>query len=142
MAEFEEKLNAILGDQEAMGQIMALALSLSACDQTESEKTQEEYGVSERDKPEDIQAPSSQQGPDLSALFDQLDPAMLQMGMRILREYRGRDDRSADLLRALRPFVREERRGKLDKALQIAQMTRMIRVALTAMGGRGEEGDV
>lgn len=142
MAEFEEKLNAILGDQEAMGQIMALARSLSASEQTESEETQEEGGVSGCDKQEDIQAPSSQQGPDLSALFDQLDPAMLQMGMRILREYRGRDDRSADLLRALRPFVREERRGKLDKALQIAQMTRMIRVALTAMGGRGEEGDV
>ena len=29
MAELEEKLNAILGNQEAMGQIMALARSLS-----------------------------------------------------------------------------------------------------------------
>ena len=142
MAEFEEKLNAILGDQEAMGQIMALARSLSASEQTEPEEAQAEDGALEYEKQEEAQAPSSQQGPDISALFDQLDPAMLQMGMRILREYRGKDDRSADLLRALRPFVREERRGKLDKALQIAQMTRMIRVAFTAMGGRGEEGDV
>ena len=30
MAEFDEKLNAILGNQEAMAQIMSLARSLSA----------------------------------------------------------------------------------------------------------------
>ncbi len=84
-------------------------------------------------------APSGE-APDLSALLGELDPAALQMGMRVVRELQGGDDRNAALLRALRPFLREERRARLDKALQIARMTRMIRVALGAAGGReGEE---
>ena len=79
---------------------------------------------------------------DLSALLGQLDPGMIQLGMRLLGEYRGRDDRNAALLSALRPFVREERRSKLDRAIEIARVTRLVRVALEAMGGKGEDGDV
>lgn len=77
--------------------------------------------------------------PDLSALLGNLDPGMLQMGMRLIQEYQGSDDRNAALLSALRPFLREERRAKLDQALQIARITRLIRVALGAIGGKGED---
>ena len=143
MAEFEEKLNAILGDQEAMGQIMALARSLSG-----GEENRENSGDSDSNAPEESepnqtdQSASQSEGRDMSDLLGQLDPEMIQMGMRLLQEYRGTDDRSAALLHALRPFLREERRAKLDKALQIARVTRLVRVALSAMGKRGEEGDV
>ena len=138
MAELEEKLNAILGNQEAMGQIMALAHSLSAG----SKKDPEQQGdpEEETDKPEPPQ--STQPESDISSLLGQIDPGMLQMGMRLLQEYQGNDDRNAALLNALRPFVREERRAKLDRALQIARVTRLIRVALETIGGKGEEGDV
>ena len=51
-------------------------------------------------------------------------------------------ERFAALLRALRPFVREERRAGLDRALQIVGVTRIIRAALETMGGKGEEGRV
>ena len=43
---------------------------------------------------------------------------------------------------ALRPFLKEDRRAKLDRALEIARVTRLIRVALGAMGGKGEGGGV
>ncbi len=137
MAEFEEKLNAILGNQEAMGQIMALARSLSGekGQQPPAAETSAETPPESRPDP----APAGE-APDLSALLGELDPAALQMGMRVVRELQGGDDRNAALLRALRPFLREERRARLDKALQIARLTRMIRVALGAAGGReGEE---
>lgn len=62
--------------------------------------------------------------------------------MQVLREYQSTDDRNAALLSALRPFLREERRARLDRAQQIARMTRLIRVALTAMGRKEEEGSV
>ena len=130
MAEFEQTLNAILGNQEAMGQIMALARSLSG-EESQPEPQQE---------PQMTEAPCAAGGegiPDLSALMGSLDPNMLQMGMRMVQQLQGKDDRNTALLMALRPFVREERRDKLDRALQIARMTRMIRTAFGVMGGKG-----
>ena len=143
MAEFEEKLNAILGNQEAMSQIMSLAHSLSGGggplhNSREGEQPPgQEPSEAEREAP-----PSAAPQPDLSALLGQLDPGMLQMGMRLVQEYQGSDDRNAALLAALRPFLKEDRRAKLDRALEIARVTRLIRVALGAMGGKGESGGV
>ena len=141
MAEFEDKLNAILGNQEAMSQIMSLAQSLSGGSgphQSGGEPSagRESYGE------EQSAPPPSAPPPDLSALLGQLDPGMLQMGMRLVREYQGDDDRNAALLAALRPFLKEDRRAKLDRALELARVTRLIRVALGAMGGKGENGGV
>ncbi len=134
MAEFEEKLNAILGNQEAMGQIMALARSLSG------EKKEEPAQQAEWEPVEAQDAPAGR-APEPSAA-PELDPAMLQMGMRVIRELQGNDGRNAALLQALRPFLREEKRARLDKALQIVRMTRMIRAALGALGGREDDGRV
>ena len=110
MAELEEKLNAILGNPDAMGQIMALARSLNGGGDSPAEQSTPPPEPGESPPP----SPASQMGtPDLSAL-----------------------------LRALRPFVREERRAGLDRALQIVGVTRIIRAALETMGGKGEEGRV
>ena len=80
--------------------------------------------------------------PDLSALLGELDPRMLQIGMQVLREVQNTQDRSTALLNALRPFLREERRARLDKAIQIARVSRMIRAALEALGKKEGEGNV
>lgn len=132
MAELEEKLNAILGNQEAMGQIMALARSLSGGQQSQTDESPEEG--------EPMQAvPAAESASDLTSFLDQLDPDMIRKGLSIVRQVREGEDRNAALLNALRPFVREERRGRLDRALEIARMTRMIRAMLGAMGkGAGE----
>ncbi len=132
MAELEEKLNAILGNQEAMGQIMALARSLSGGQQSQTDESPEEG--------EPMQAvPAAESASDLTSFLDQLDPDMIRKGLSIVRQVREGEDRNAALLNALRPFVREERRGRLDRALEIARMTRMIRAMLGALGkGAGE----
>ena len=143
MAEFEDKLNAILGNQEAMSQIMSLAQSLSGGSGLFHNSGQEETPTAqETPEAERESSPSAAPPPDLSALLGQLDPGMLQMGMRLVREYQGDDDRNAALLAALRPFLKEDRRAKLDRALELARVTRLIRVALGAMGGKGESGGV
>ena len=129
MAGFEEQLNNILGNQEAMNQIMALARSLSG-DQPEAPALEE---------PQDTyQAPEAPL-PDLSELLGQVDPSMIQTGMEVLRQIQGTEDRSAALLNALRPFLREERQARLDRALQIARMTKLVRAALGALGGKEGE---
>ena len=46
------------------------------------------------------------------------------------------------LLEALRPFVREERYAKLDKAIQIAKLSRLIRSGLDLFRARKEDGHV
>lgn len=127
MGEFEEKLNSILGDQQAMGQIMALAQSLGK----QSSSDQEEKDTA----PE----PAEDAPPDLSQLMGNLDPKMVQLGMQLMREYQQDDGQNTALLQALRPYLREERRGRLDKAVQIAKMSRLLRVALGSLGGKGED---
>lgn len=134
MAEFEDKLNSILGNQEAMSQIMALARSLSGespKDPTPPPEALPEGGGT--------YPPAEPQPPDLSALLGQVDPKMIQTGMEILRQVQSTEDRGTVLLDALRPYLREDRRPKLDRALQIARMVKLVRAAMGAFGG--EEGD-
>lgn len=139
MSGLEDKLNAILGNQEAMGQIMALAQSLGKQEeQQETPRAQpEEDGyVPVWTQPEDNQAPA-QQLPDLGSMLGGIDPKMMQMGMRLLQEYNRDDDKNAALLAALRPFVKEERFAKVDRAVQIARLSRVIRVLFDTMKEKG-----
>lgn len=137
MGEFEEKLNSILGNQEAMGQIMALAQSLGkpAPPAPEPEESGEP-GWERAGGP--VPAGGAEEDP-LSALGS-LDPRMVQMGMRLLKEYRTGGDRNAALLAALRPFLRKERYARLDRAIQIARLSRVLRVAFQSLSGK-EEGE-
>lgn len=138
MAEFEEKLNSILGNQAAMNQIMALARSLSG-DQPESPSTPEGTEENGAETYSPVTEESGSPAPDLSALMGQIDPKMLQRGMEIVRQVQGAEDRNAALFNALRPFLKEERRARLDRALQIARITKLVRAAMGALGG--EEGE-
>lgn len=133
MGELDEKLNAILGNQEAMGQIMALARSLGASGALGGQEGAAEQA---EQHPAPAQPPAQQADP-LSALGE-LDPRLLQIGMRVLQEYQRGDDQKTALLSALRPFVREERYAKLDRAIQIARLSRVIRVLFDVMRGEGE----
>ncbi len=137
MAGFEEQLNSILGNQEAMSQIMALARSLSG----EQPQTNPEGSAPECETEGGATYIPTMEtaSPDLSNLLGQLDPKMLQAGMDILRQVQSVEDRNTALLNALRPFLREERRARLDRAIQIARMTKLIRVAVGAFGGKEGE---
>lgn len=137
MSGFEDKLNAILGNQEAMGQIMALAQSLGRQEETQSPQVQQE----EEDGYVSVESqPSAQPLPDLGGMLDGIDPKMMQMGMRLLQEYNRADDRNTALLAALRPFVKEERFAKVDRAIQIARLSRVVRVLFDTMKERGGGG--
>lgn len=134
MAEFEDKLNSILGNQAAMNQIMALARSLSG-EQPETPPALEPPAEQSTYAP----AAEEPEQPDLSAMLGQLDPKMLQMGMDVIRQVQSTEDRNTALLNALRPFLREEKQARLDRAMQIARMTKLIRAALGALGGKEGE---
>ena len=84
MSEFDDKLSAILGDQNAMSQIMALAQSLSGPEGEACPAQAEQTRVCEREA--DIQ-----------------------------------------LLSALRPYLKESRRMRLDRALELLQLLRLLK---------------
>ena len=72
--------------------------------------------------------------------LSELDPPLLQAGLRLFSEYSAPDDRQVDLLNALKPFFQPERYAKVDKAVQIAKLARVIRVAFQLFQSRREEG--
>lgn len=138
MSEFDEKLNAILNDQGAMNQIMALAHSLSG------EKTEQSQNQSQEQNPEQQlpQAESQNQGPDLMGILSQVDPEMVRKGIELIQGVKGEDEKGSALLLALRPYLKEEKRERLDRAIQMARTMRLIRTAIGAISGKGESGGV
>ncbi len=117
VAEFEDKLGAILNDPQAMGQIMALAKSIGGGG--EKPATPTAPTVSESD----------------STGLDGLDPRLMEVGMRALAAYQDTDDRKTALLLSLKPFLQEKRYKKVDKAIQIARVSKAIRAALDGLKG-------
>ena len=106
MADFEEALNSLLADPDAMGQIMSLAGKLGMG--TESPPSPGEAAP----QPESAAPPP-------------FAPEQLgQMG-RLLELFQEADA----LIAALRPFLREERQKKLDQAIQLAGLSRAARQA-------------
>ena len=168
MAEFEDKLNAILGDPEAMGQIVSIAKALSGGgeDGTPDAPAQEETTVPNQETPAPDRGDSGQSPPDLSGLLSMLgglaggggedqkaaenpfaalgglDPRLIQTVMTLFSEYSATDNRKVALLTALKPFVRPERYAKVDKAIQIAKLSRVIRVAFQLFRQEGGSRDV
>lgn len=136
MAEFEEKLNALLSDQEAMGQIMSLAKTLGGSQDSDPSSS-------------DSSEHSFREGPDmaqnlsdlLSNFSGGLDPSMLLMLGKIMKEYGAggqKEDQNLALISALRPFLKEKRSAKIDQAVQLAKLSRVARVAFQTLRG-GED---
>lgn len=137
MAQWEEQLNQILGDPQAMGQIMSLAQSLSGKQEASAQEDAPPEPPDQSPAGEDHTPEETSPSP-LSALSG-LDPKLLQMGMGLLSEYSAQDDKKTALLAALKPFLKPERQAKMDQAVRIARLTRVIRTALRMFRDRGEE---
>lgn len=132
MSELEEKLGAILSNQDAMSQIMSLAKSLGG-------------GSGDSSPPPAGPPPEGTAGetpPSPPPAEGGLDPRLLSMAAKLAGAYSNAgDDRRVALLTALGPFVKQERQVKLNKAIQIARLTRMVRIALDSFRTK-EEGHV
>jgi len=150
VSELEQKLEDILGDPQAMSQIMALAQSLSqtgqggggqAPTQPKAQRQGEDRPPEGEAPPPNEDAPAPPEG--LDGLLGGLDAGTLSAAAQLLGRFAdGGDDRRTALLAALRPYVREERYAKLDKAIQIAKLSRLIRGGLELLRQREEGGHV
>ena len=126
MGDFESKLEQVLNDPKAMGQIMALAQSLGGGSQPPPPPPPPAEGA----------APAGE--PPAGGAMPDLDPKLLG-GMASLMGQLGQgDDRRTALLNALRPFVKPERYARLDQAVQIARLSRLARAALEMLRPEGD----
>lgn len=112
MSEFEDKLGSILSDPEEMAKITRLAGQLmgNAGESPPSEPRPEDGGF---------------------------DPGMLGRLQGLMGSLSGKGDDKAGLFKALAPYLREERRAKLEKALRLAKAAKLAGAALGEFGGEG-----
>ena len=124
MADWQEQLNTILSDPEAMTRIASLAQSLSGASP-------------EAPPPPPDAAPDAEGGAAVASALGGLDPELLRRALPLLRQLnRPESGEAAEFLRALRPFLSEKRRGKVERA---AQLARLIHLGKTFLTEHGEE---
>ena len=138
MAEFDDKLNSILSNPDAMAQIMQLAQSLSGGSEgggtAGASPPPQPGGRAAGPGPQQTPPPSG--GDPLSALAGGLDPQLLVRFLPLLRELGGQQDSNArQLLYALRPYLKPERQEKVERALQLARLFHLGRKFLTGREG-------
>lgn len=140
MSEFEEKLNAILSNPEAMGQVMNLAQSLNLGG---GGGPSGEGGPPEP-PPQTSQAPQNNAASGggvmgdlagLGNLLGQIDPKLIGRLLPLAGELAGGgNDERMQLLYALRPFLKPERRDKVERAAKTARLIHVGKKLLQSMG--------
>lgn len=113
MAEFEEKLNSLLANPEAMAQIMQMAQSLGA------------NPSGQQSSPQNAAPPPSAPPPGplpFSPAGSGVDPGLILRLMPLIQELGGSNSNARQLLLALRPYLKAERQDKVERALQIARL--------------------
>ena len=111
MSELEDRINSVLSDPDQMEKIMGMAKSLMG-------------GSEEKSAP---QNPFAELG---------IDPSSLGRISRLMSGAQGGEKQA--LLEAMKPYLSEKRRTKMDKAMKIARLARIARFAMGEMG----DGDV
>lgn len=137
MAEFDEKLNSILANPDAMAQIMQLAQSLSGDSQGPAVPHPLPTPASPQQPPLRPPAQPPQGDADLlSSLAGGMDPTLLMKLMPLIQELGSQSDSNArQLLYALRPYLKPERQEKVERALQLARLFHLGKKFLSEWGG-------
>ena len=137
MAEFDDTLNSILSNPDAMSQIMQLAQSLGGGG---GEGTPPQQGPAPAWSPPPQQNPPPSQSPPplgaLSSLAGGLDPGLLSRLLPLIQELGGqRESNARNLLYALRPYLRSDRQDKVERALQLARLFHLGKKFLSGWEG-------
>lgn len=138
MGEFEEKLNSVLSNPDAMSQIMNLAQSLNLGGGDPPQGGRESSAAAPPPPP-----PGNSGGglgglgdlAGLGGLLGQIDPKWISRLLPLVGELTGGgSDERMQLLYALRPFLKEERRDKVERAAKTARLIHVGKKLLQSMG--------
>jgi hypothetical protein len=128
MSELEDKLNKILSSPAEMEKIMGIARSLSGSlgAQAAGDGAAAAAGA------------GVQPAPDLSGITSTLkdiDPKIFRLVTRLVGEYTSGKNDKTELLNVIKPYLKEDRREKIDRAAEIAKLARLAKVALREFSG-------
>jgi hypothetical protein len=117
MSEFEDKLNSILSSPKEMEKILELARSFSGSETAGTAEVKHE-------------------GKEPIPGMGDFDPQMLGMLGRLMKEYTtAGGDEKLEILRMMKPYLKEERQTGLLKALEIAKIAKMAKIAFSELSG-------
>ena len=106
MSELEEKLNALLSDPNSMAQVMQMAQQLSG--------STAQPGAPPPPPKNDSPPPPPQGGG--------FEPALLVRFLPLVQELQQSNTQTMQLLYALRPFLKEEKQPKVERAAKLAHL--------------------
>ena len=121
MDDLEQKIQSVLSDPEQMQQVlnMARALGVSIPESEEPKAREQETSPPEQNIP-------PQAGVD--ALSEPVSQLLQQAGKL--------EKRQENLLNALKPFLKPNRREKIDRAMQVARLSHLAGYALRSRGDK------
>lgn len=131
MAELDEKLSALLSDPGSMAQVMQLAQQLASNFGGAAEEKKAESYAEEKTKSVERETP------DISKLLGTLDPGMMMKYLPLLQEMGKTNNQTMNLLYALRPFLKEDKRDKIERAARLARLIHIGKKFFTEAGGLG-----
>lgn len=133
MSELEDNLNKILSSPEDMEKIMGIARSLSGSaggtPSGEASPAGESAGSADGAAAPPLDLAS------LSSALGKIDPKLFRLVSRVLSEYGSTSNDKAALLSAIKPYLKEDRRAKMDKAVEIAKYARLAKAAFAEFTG-------
>ena len=123
-------LNQVMANPQAMEQMMSLAKRLGL------QGGQNPGSPSPQPPPQNRPAPPQNRPapPQQSQPSPGPDPMQLMQSLLKLSQQGGGDERQIALFQALKPFVSRDRAEKLDRAIQIARISRLAGNALQSLG--------
>ena len=113
MGELDEKLNALLSNPDSMAQVMQMAQQLSSSFNQQPE-------TPPAPPPQKQQEPSRPSDGD--SFLGGLDPGIAAKFLPLLQEYSKPNTQAMQLLNALRPYLKEEKQEKIQRAAKLARI--------------------
>ena len=124
MDDINEKLNTLLSDPNSMAQIMQMAQQLSVT----------MGGGTDNAPPAQQPPPPPAAPPAALPPLGGLDPQVLARFLPLLQEYSRSNSQTMQLLYALRPFLKESKQDKVERAARLARLIHLGKKFLTDWG--------
>lgn len=113
MSELQDKLNSLLSDPAGMAQVVQLAQQLSSTMEPSAAPTPQSGAPT---------PPPSPNPPPSTALPGGIDLGTVSRFLPILQALSSDQSHSMQLLNALRPYLKEEKQGKVERAARLARL--------------------
>ena len=126
MSELQDKLNSLLSDPAGMAQVVQLAQQLSSTMEPAAAPTPQSGAPT---------PPPSPNSPPSTALPGGIDLSTVSRFLPMLQALSSDQSHSMQLLNALRPYLKEEKQGKVERAARLARLITVGKRFLTEWEG-------